>query len=167
MFNNAHLAFSGSVRIPSAMNGLFTIRPSTRRVPYGKATSVAGPMARSVASVEYFMRTVLDACPADYDATALPFPFNSKLYEKTSGFKKLAFGYAKTDGHVHPTSGAIRAVDETVEALRSAGHEGTSSCTITLRHISLIALLFNWQSSSSIWFASSVPMISVSNFTPR
>lgn len=70
------------------------------------------------------MRSVLDACPADYDATAFPFPFNSKLYDTAASHKKLAFGYAKTDGHVHPVAPALRAVDETVQALKAAGHEG-------------------------------------------
>ncbi|KAK9899619.1 amidase [Cystobasidium minutum MCA 4210] len=123
----------GSVRMPSAFNALFTIRPSTLRVPYGKATnsmlgqesirSVCGPMCRSVASVDYFMRVVLDACPADYDATAFPFPYNNKLHDKVASYKKLAFGYAKTDGHVHPVTPAIRAMDETIAALKAAGHE--------------------------------------------
>lgn len=130
---------SGSVRMPSAFNALFTIRPSTLRVPYGKATnsmlgqesirSVCGPMCRSVASVDYFMRVVLDACPADYDATAFPFPYNNKLHDKVASYKKLAFGYAKTDGHVHPVTPAIRAMDETIAALKAAGHEGMPCAT--------------------------------------
>ena len=109
-------------------------RKSSRRMPYGKATnsllgqesvlSVAGPMCRTLASVEYFMRVVLDACPADYDASAFPFPFNSKAYDTTSQFKKLAFGYCKTDGHVHVTPPVSRAIDETVQALKAAGHDG-------------------------------------------
>lgn len=86
--------------------------------------SVVGPMCRSLASVEYFMRVCLDACPANFDATAFPFPFNNKLYDTTSGYKKLAFGYAKTDGHVHPVPPALRAIDETVQALKAAGHDG-------------------------------------------
>lgn len=123
----------GSVRIPSAMCGLYTIRPSQRRVPYGKATnsglgqegvlSVAGPMARSMATVELFMKTVLDACAGNFDATALPFPFHQPSYEKTLQHKKLAFGVAKTDGHVHATPPVLRAIDLTVEALKKEGHE--------------------------------------------
>lgn len=110
------------------------ISGSSRRMPYGKATnsllgqesvlSVAGPMGRSLASVEYFMRTVLNACPADYDASAFPFPFNSKAYDEASQHKKLAFGYCKTDGHVHVAPPVARAIDETVQALKAAGHDG-------------------------------------------
>lgn len=70
------------------------------------------------------MRFILDACPADYDASAFPFPFNSKAYDTASHFKKLSFGYCKTDGHVHITPPAARAIDETVEALKAAGHDG-------------------------------------------
>ena len=124
----------GSVRIPSAMCGLYTIRPCQRRVPYGKATnsglgqegvlSVAGPMARSMASVELFMRTVLDACAGDFDASAMPFPFNGQRYDIALQHKKLAFGVARTDGHVHATPPVLRAIEITVEALKKAGHEG-------------------------------------------
>jgi len=123
----------GSVRIPSAMCGLYTIRPSQRRVPYGKATnsglgqeailSVAGPMARSMATVELFMRTVLDACAADFDASAMPFPFNGQAYDIVKQEKKLAFGLARTDGLVHAHPGLQRALTITAEALRKEGHE--------------------------------------------
>lgn len=116
------------------MCGLYTIRPSQRRVPYGKATnsglgqeailSVAGPMARSMATVELFMRTVLDACAADFDASAMPFPFNGQAYDIVKQEKKLAFGLARTDGLVHAHPGLQRALTITAEALRKEGHEG-------------------------------------------
>lgn len=133
----------GSVRIPSAMCGLYTIRPCQRRVPYGKATnsglgqegvlSVAGPMARSMASVELFMRTVLDACAGDFDASAMPFPFNGQRYDIALQHKKLAFGVARTDGHVHATPPVLRAIEITVEALKKAGHEGEPPAWARLR----------------------------------
>lgn len=120
--------------MPSAFCGLYTLRPSTRRVPYGKATnsllgqecilSVAGPMCRSLRSVEFFMKTVLDANPSDYDASALPFPYSDSLYQRVLGFPRLAFGFARTDGHVTPTKPVDRAMDITIQALRAAGHEG-------------------------------------------
>ncbi|BGO99797.1 putative amidase (putative) [Rhodotorula toruloides] len=90
----------GSVRIPSAMCGLHTIRPTTRRVPYGHATnsllgqesvlSVAGPMAPYAAS------------------------------QKRG---KLAFGIIRTDHNVTPTPPIKRALETAAKKLVDAGHE--------------------------------------------
>ncbi|GAA6003800.1 uncharacterized protein JCM10292_003380 [Rhodotorula paludigena] len=123
----------GSVRIPSAFCGLHTIRPSTRRIPYGHATnsllgqesilSVAGPMARSVSSCTYFLKTVLDLNPANYDATSLPFAFNDAAFSQARGRGKLAFGVIRTDYLVTPTPPIKRALEETVKKLVAAGHE--------------------------------------------
>ena len=120
--------------MPSAFCGLYTIRPTSRRVPYGKATnsllgqesvlSVAGPMCRSLKSVEFFLRTVLNANPGDFDATVLPFPFNDALYQNVTTLSKLAFGFARGDGHVTATSGVDRSLDVVIKALKAAGHEG-------------------------------------------
>lgn len=125
---------SGSVRIPSVMCGLHTIRPSTRRVPYGKATnsllgqeavtSVVGPMARSFETVKLFMEVVCNADAGRFDSGALPFPYNSALYNQTLNLDKLCIGYMATDGHVHPSPPMHRALQETITALKQAGHEG-------------------------------------------
>ncbi|GAA5983556.1 hypothetical protein JCM10908_000333 [Rhodotorula pacifica] len=123
----------GSVRIPSAMCGLHTIRPTTKRVPYGHATnsmlgqesiiSVAGPMARSLNSCTYFMRTVLNKNPADYDATSLPFAFNETAYGRASQDGKLSFGVMRTDHLVTPSPPIRRALETAVQRVRDAGHE--------------------------------------------
>lgn len=116
------------------MCGLHTIRPSTRRVPYGKATnsllgqeavtSVVGPMARSFETVKLFMEVVCNADAGRFDSGALPFPYNSALYNQTLNLDKLCIGYMATDGHVHPSPPMHRALQETITALKQAGHEG-------------------------------------------
>ncbi|CEQ39499.1 SPOSA6832_01025, partial [Sporobolomyces salmonicolor] len=145
----------GSVRIPSSFCGLHTIRPTTRRVPYGHATnslvrseetllvagadlrrlyqlgqesvlSVAGPMSRSLSSCTYFLKTVLNANPADYDASSLPFPFNDTVYSEAKARKKLAFGIMRTDYNVTPTPPIKRALETAAAKLEKAGHEGNS-----------------------------------------
>ncbi|GAA5904101.1 hypothetical protein JCM5296_000334 [Sporobolomyces johnsonii] len=123
----------GSVRIPSSFCGLHTIRPTTRRVPYGHATnsllgqesvlSVAGPMSRSLSSCTYFLKTVLDANPSNYDASSLPFPFNDAVYSQAKGHKKLAFGIMRTDYNVTPTPPIKRALETAAAKLVEAGHE--------------------------------------------
>ncbi|GAA6038197.1 hypothetical protein JCM8097_005789 [Rhodosporidiobolus ruineniae] len=123
----------GSVRIPSAFCGLHTIRPTTRRMPYGHATnsllgqesvlSVAGPMARSLSSCTFFLRSVLNANPGNYDATSLPFPFRDEVVVKVEEQKKLAFGIMLTDYNVTPTPPIRRALEEAAKKLVEAGHE--------------------------------------------
>ncbi|GAA6018594.1 hypothetical protein JCM8202_000574 [Rhodotorula sphaerocarpa] len=123
----------GSVRIPSAMCGLHTLRPTTKRVPYGHATnsmlgqesiiSVAGPMARSLASCTYFMRAVQNANPADYDATSLPFAFDEAALARFGTEGKLSFGVMRTDHLVNPTPPIRRALETVIEKVRLAGHE--------------------------------------------
>ncbi|BGP16425.1 hypothetical protein JCM10213_004019 [Rhodosporidiobolus nylandii] len=123
----------GSVRIPSAMCGLHTIRPTTRRIPYGHATnsllgqeailSVAGPMARSLSSCTFFVKAVLSLNPANYDATSLPFPFANDKYAEAAGREKLAFGIMRTDHNVTPTPPMKRALETAAKKLVEAGHE--------------------------------------------
>lgn len=143
------------------MCGLHTLRPTTKRVPYGHATnsmvrpesgspsafsdaperasssltrsglqlgqesiiSVAGPMARSLASCTYFMRAVQNANPADYDATSLPFAFDEAALARFGTEGKLSFGVMRTDHLVNPTPPIRRALETVIEKVRLAGHE--------------------------------------------
>ncbi|GAA5968764.1 hypothetical protein JCM11641_000724 [Rhodosporidiobolus odoratus] len=123
----------GSIRIPASFCGLHALRPTSHRVPYGHSTnsqmgqvsvpSVAGPLARSLTSCSYFMRCVLDADPSRYDATALPFPFDSAASVRVDLRRKLAFGVIRTDGYVRPHPPVKRALEEAVGRLREIGHE--------------------------------------------
>ncbi|BGP40209.1 hypothetical protein JCM10449v2_004167 [Rhodotorula kratochvilovae] len=136
----------GSVRIPSALCGLHTIRPTTRRVPYGHATnsmlgqeailSVAGPMARSLSSCHHFLRTVLNLNPANYDATSLPFAFNDTAFSQVAGLGKLSFGVVRSDCIITPTPPVKRGLEVTVQKLRDAGHE---------------VIEFDWTDFKSAW----------------
>ncbi|GAA5849651.1 hypothetical protein JCM8547_000521 [Rhodosporidiobolus lusitaniae] len=123
----------GSIRIPASFCGLHALRPSSHRVPYGVAAnsllgqqsvvSTAGPLARSFSSCAYFLKTVFEAQPAEYDATALPLPFDSTARERVKGREKLAFGVVRTDGWVRPHPPVRRGLEEAVRKLREAGHE--------------------------------------------
>ncbi|GAA6047051.1 hypothetical protein JCM3770_004172 [Rhodotorula araucariae] len=123
----------GSIRVPSAFNGLCGLRPTTRKVPYGFATnsmlgqeavpSVAGPLSRSFASNTYFMRAVLNADPSLYDANALPFVFNEAAYDAAREKKKLVFGFMKHDHNVRPVKPVQRGLDLAIGRLKAEGHE--------------------------------------------
>ena len=82
-------------------------------------------MARSLEGLELFFKTVLDMQPANYDATALPFPFRPAQ----KGLGQLAFGVISTDGIRTPHPPIQRALDITAKALREGGHEG--ECILT------------------------------------
>lgn len=140
------------MRIPSAMCGLHTIRPTTRRVPYGHATgsflgqesivAVAGPMARSLNSCTYFMRSVLNKNPADYDATSLPFAFDEPAYERVTRDGKLSFGVMRTDHLVTTAPPISRALELAVQRVRDAGHEVIEFDTQDFKEYYALALKF-------------------------
>ncbi|PWN46941.1 amidase [Violaceomyces palustris] len=81
----------GSVRVPSAFNGLWGMRPSMHRIPYeGSAnsmlgqesvSSVIGPLTHSLEGVVTFMRAVLGERPWEMDPILVPMPFNEEAYQ--------------------------------------------------------------------------------------
>ncbi|GAA6001147.1 uncharacterized protein JCM10292_006399 [Rhodotorula paludigena] len=123
----------GSIRIPASFCGLYGLRPTSNRIPYGFATnsllgqksvlSVAGPLAHSTSSCTYFLRAILDANPSSYDATALPFPYDTVGPARVEALPTLVIGVMREDAHVRPHPPVQRAVEEAVEKLREQGHE--------------------------------------------
>ncbi|KAF2654945.1 Acetamidase [Lophiostoma macrostomum CBS 122681] len=125
----------GSIRIPSAFNFLYGIRPSHGRMPYARMAnsmegqetvhSVVGPIAHSVADIKLFLTSVLHEQPWKYDSKVVPLPWRqdeedavkSKL--KTGG---LNVGFYRSDGNVLPHPPVLRGVDLVVDALKKNGH---------------------------------------------
>jgi amidase len=75
-------------------------------------------MARSVEDLEAFAKAVVGAEPWMHDPKALPIPWRA-VESKT----KLKLGIIWNDGMVTPTPPVQRALRETVEKLKKAGHE--------------------------------------------
>ncbi|KAL1982937.1 hypothetical protein VTN96DRAFT_624 [Rasamsonia emersonii] len=122
---------AGSVRVPAAWSGIYSLRCSTGRWPKtGINTSMAGqegvpsvfsPMARTLNDLTYFTRSIIGLQPWKYDYTVHPIPWRADQ-EKEASQKQLRVGLLKSDGVVPPTPAIARAIDTTVAALRAAGH---------------------------------------------
>ncbi|GAA5982115.1 hypothetical protein JCM10908_004747 [Rhodotorula pacifica] len=121
----------GSLRIPSHFSGCFALKPCAGRFSsegcqhcnpgFEGVRSSMGPMGRSVADVERMARVAFDATPelAATQTNLLPIKYRDvKLPDRP-----LRFGYFTHDGFVAASPACERAVLETVEALRKAGHE--------------------------------------------
>lgn len=102
----------GSIRVPSAFNFLYGIRPSHGRLPYAKMAnsmegqetvhSVCGPITHSIADMRLFMTSVLAEQPWQYDSKVIPLPWRQieedVIKAKLSG--GLTLGYYSCDGNV-------------------------------------------------------------------
>ncbi|EDN07951.1 conserved hypothetical protein [Histoplasma mississippiense (nom. inval.)] len=147
---------AGSVRVPAAWSGIYSLRCSTGRWPKaGINTSMAGqegvpsvfsPMARTLNDLTYFTRAVIGMQPWKYDNSVHPISWRDEM-EKDARSKKLKIGVMKSDeiGVVPPTPAIAHAIDTTASALSAAGHilinittPATASPLIGLRLASLL-----------------------------
>jgi Asp-tRNA(Asn)/Glu-tRNA(Gln) amidotransferase A subunit family amidase len=84
--------------------------------------SVAGPMACSLKTIERYMEVLPDARPWEVDHHVAPVHWRKDL--ASPGVKRLRIGFVIDDGVVKVQPPIARAMNETIEALREAGHEG-------------------------------------------
>lgn len=127
----------GSIRIPSAFNGLYGIRPSSGRLPYqGMANSmdgqnsilsVVGPLATTPEALQLVFQGLLSQQPWLHDPLVHEIPWRPSAALAISDpaqrvTQPLSFGVIRHDGScaVHPP--IARAVDIVVETLQNLGH---------------------------------------------
>ena len=82
--------------------------------------STVGPIARTVDDCALFMKSVCTpALFSSGDLNVPPLLFDNKTYQDNSPLK---IGYFKTDHWFEPCATSRRALDETLAALKKAGH---------------------------------------------
>lgn len=118
----------GSLRIPAACTGIFTLRPSFGRFPtlgcrsgmpgQEAVQSVNGPLTQTITDLELYSRTVVDQQTWLHDPRCVPIPWRQVQLPE-----KLKIAVLWNDGMVRPTPPVARALKHTVEKLRAAGHE--------------------------------------------
>ncbi|KAI9696521.1 MAG: hypothetical protein M1820_008149 [Bogoriella megaspora] len=121
----------GSVSIPSAFNGIFSIKPSHGRLPFKDAANssrgqmiiptVVGIMGASIASLQILFRSLLAVEPWLRDPECINLPWRKEM-EAVPG-KPLSFGFMQHDGTVLPHPPILRALRIVSEALEGGGHE--------------------------------------------
>jgi amidase len=119
----------GSIRSPASFNGLYGIRPTSRRFSYqgnalgytGQAAilSSIGPVGRSLRDIELILRVWNDFEPWLYDPVVV-----AKPWVPVPVPKKLVVGVMYWDEVVMPHPPVQRALRTVVEKLKAADHEG-------------------------------------------
>ncbi|KXS10438.1 amidase [Gonapodya prolifera JEL478] len=118
----------GSIRVPSSINGLYALKPSTRRFAYNKAKlpyigapdavlPVNGPLSRSVDDIELYTRVQCEMEGWRIDPNVLPRP-----YVKPELPKKLRMGYILDNGICKPVGPVARAIRTVAAGMKKAGH---------------------------------------------
>lgn len=116
---------AGSVRVPAHYSGIYTLRCSTGRFPrWGNVTSMAGqegvmavyvsssvlleggrltvtrysPMTKTMDDLSYFLKSIIEMEPWNYDHTVHPMPWRDVKPELEMTGKKVRWGIMRDDG---------------------------------------------------------------------
>lgn len=120
----------GSIRIPSAFCGGYGLKPSIARIPHGGMSGMhngmeniigcVGPMSNCIEDLRLFCNVALAYKPWDYEPSLIDIPW--RLITTRDLPRRLTFGVMWHDGVVRPHPPVARALKQTVDSLRRAGH---------------------------------------------
>ncbi|KAI1762701.1 amidase signature domain-containing protein [Hypoxylon sp. FL1150] len=129
----------GSVRIPAAFNGIFSLKPTPERVSYrdvannnpGENTyrSTVGFLSTSIDGLNLILKSVLSTNPWLRDPAVVPIPFRHDVFDAYSSRgsletgKPLKFGVLWSDNVVGLHPPILRGLHMTVDAVRKSGHK--------------------------------------------
>jgi Asp-tRNA(Asn)/Glu-tRNA(Gln) amidotransferase A subunit family amidase len=126
----------GSIRIPAMCNGVYGFKPSVGRVPHGgqefggvegtsriSVQTVTGPIARSVADLDLFMREVVPRAEM-WGEDCLPGSWPSGRVNATGNGKSggLVIGLLRSDGNCEPLPPIMKVLEEVKDKLEKAGN---------------------------------------------
>lgn len=119
----------GSIRIPAAFNGLYSLKPTSRRVSYkgnsnnasglGVSSSI-GPMAHSIRDLQLVAKVLVDDKHWMKDAAIVQKPW----VPPSADPQKIRLGILDWDGIIMPHPPIRRALQSTKTKLLEAGYEG-------------------------------------------
>ncbi|KAI6762247.1 hypothetical protein HG531_002800 [Fusarium graminearum] len=122
----------GSIRIPSHMNGIWGLKPSSGRMTYRGVEvtlegqqhipSAIGPMARSLESLTLATKLAIEAEHWTIDPQLPPLPWKETVLQ-TFSERTLVIGALLDDGLVKVHPPIERVFRQTLEKLKVAGHE--------------------------------------------
>ncbi|KUJ10518.1 acetamidase [Mollisia scopiformis] len=150
----------GSIRSPSAYQGLWGLRPSSGRIPYhnilnsmeGQETipSVVGPMSHSPSALTLFTKIVVISQPWLTDPKCQPIPWRDEIFQSVTSSRKLKIGIMEWDGNILPQPPIRWAMKKLETKLRAAGHEIISWRIDQKAALSILLRVFSSDASGDI-----------------
>ncbi|KAF4342052.1 general amidase [Fusarium beomiforme] len=122
----------GSIRVPSHLNGLFGLKPSSGRFSYSGAAnshegqshvpSSIGPMSPLLSNLITITKESLNTEPWKLDPNVVPIPWRQDDFESVQK-RKLTIGVILDDGVVRPHPEIQEAIRRVVAIFEKAGHK--------------------------------------------